>query len=293
MIIINYSTRKGGTAKTVSTIQTAVGLAQGGLRVLAIDLDPQANLTTILKKVSKPITKESLKLMREQYDQRKGTVDDVVAAKTVLHEYVSKKHFDYEISDVLESPKEVRNAIMDTPYDNLWIIPSGHRLSEADMKLKIAVQKSAERLKLAIAIVENDFDVVVIDNSPFENALTYNALEACYREGDIIVIPTKIDQGGLEGLDSTINTMLSYLEYSSLGYDFRILMTMVNRTKIDEEVVRTLKYMFGHRVFDTTIRYQTKPVTEAALKKEVLINVSKAGVAEDYKRFIEELKQII
>src|SRR5438132_3601524 len=43
--VIAFANQKGGVAKTTSTLNLGVALAEQGLRVLAIDLDPQGNLT--------------------------------------------------------------------------------------------------------------------------------------------------------------------------------------------------------------------------------------------------------
>ena len=43
--VIAFANQKGGVAKTTSTLNLAVAFAEQGLRVLAVDLDPQGNLT--------------------------------------------------------------------------------------------------------------------------------------------------------------------------------------------------------------------------------------------------------
>ena len=43
--VIVFANQKGGVAKTTTTLNLGVALAEKGLRVLAIDLDPQGNLT--------------------------------------------------------------------------------------------------------------------------------------------------------------------------------------------------------------------------------------------------------
>jgi chromosome partitioning protein len=43
--VIVFANQKGGVAKTTTTLNLGVALAEKGMRVLAIDLDPQGNLT--------------------------------------------------------------------------------------------------------------------------------------------------------------------------------------------------------------------------------------------------------
>lgn len=46
--IISFAVDKGGTGKTTTTLNVAAGLAARGFRVLALDADQQANLTSVL-----------------------------------------------------------------------------------------------------------------------------------------------------------------------------------------------------------------------------------------------------
>ncbi|RMG67832.1 MAG: hypothetical protein D6715_03800, partial [Calditrichaeota bacterium] len=43
--IVSFIIQKGGCGKTTTTVNTAAYLAQQGFRVLAVDMDPQGNLT--------------------------------------------------------------------------------------------------------------------------------------------------------------------------------------------------------------------------------------------------------
>ncbi len=44
-MIISFSTHKGGTAKTTSSINLASGLAREGCKTLLVDIDPQGHST--------------------------------------------------------------------------------------------------------------------------------------------------------------------------------------------------------------------------------------------------------
>lgn len=287
MLVISVQNEKGGCGKTTTSINLAYGLANAGKRVLLVDNDPQSNATSVVLGLSKNLDINSMDKILSLFKN----VDSVSLdeARKVLKMYVSKRVFPLDISDVLDKPSIIEEAIVKSLYDNLWVLPSSHKLSSSDIKLKNAVRNADGRLRNALDRVEEKFDVVIIDNSPFENALTYNSISACSRKGDTIIIPTKIDQGGLEGLDHTITTMIEWLEYGDLEYDFRILGTMVNKNKTDSTAMCFLRTLFSNRVFDTTIRYQAKPVVSASLSKQILIDKSKERVAEDYRNFVNEI----
>lgn len=290
---ISIINEKGGVGKTTTVVNLSYGLAQKGLKVLVVDLDPQANTTSVLLKQNNALTLNVLNELMDDFDKTGQNLSD---ARSVLSGYLRKRPFQSDISDVLENPDIVEEAIVDIEaflknetYHNMYIIPSSHRLTDTDMKLKIAMKRAEARLKMALDKVKDKYDVVIIDNSPFTNALTFNSINACYEDGDLILIPTKIEQGGLEGLDKTISTLFEWLELGYIEYDFKILLTMVNRNSIDQKCVEVLQHLFKERCMNNVIRYQAKPVTEASLKKEVLISNSNSNVANDYQNVIDEL----
>lgn len=294
MKIFAICMQKGGTGKTETSLNLAYACSAAGYRTLFVDMDPQANATSVIQKISMDVTVESYRKMREDYDNS-SEPNQLYRARKILKKYVYKKNYTVEISDVLEKPILIEEAILETSYENLHILPASQKLGDMDIKIKMSGKHPAGRLRLALNQVRDKYDVVIIDNSPFENALTYNSFCACMQEGDTIIIPAKINQGGLEGLDRTIDTLIEWLEYETLRYDFKILITMRNNNLVDHAGVQTIRHLFGERVYETTIRYQAKPVSEAGLKKEILIASTKdnIGVINDYREWAQEvLKEI-
>lgn len=286
MKIYSIQNKKGGVAKTQTALNLAYYLSQNEKKVLLVDNDPQANTTKIVLKPKEKGGKENaLKLVQQIDDTNKG----LLASCNILHSYVMQTPFAKDISDIYLDPKIIKETIQHTTYNNLDIIPSSNRLSVVDTQVKMSGKNPSGRLRQAFAQIQNDYDCIIIDNSPFENALTYNAMCSCYKEGDTIIIPIKIDESGLEGLDATLNTLFDWLETEQLEYDFKILITMANRNNVDKEWTNTLKELFQERVYNTTIRYQSKPVVDCSTKKEILIEKSKDSVADDYRAFCKEV----
>jgi chromosome partitioning protein len=83
--VIAFANQKGGVAKTTSTLNLAVALAEQGLVVLAIDLDPQGNLT-----MSQGLNPDTIE--RSMYD--------VLVHRLPIDEVVHKGETDLAVSSI-------------------------------------------------------------------------------------------------------------------------------------------------------------------------------------------------
>ena len=134
--IIAVANQKGGVGKTTTSINLAACLAEKGKKVLAVDMDPQGNLTSGLG-VDKDSVEKSI------YELIIGEVD---------------------IKDVIN--KEV--------LENLDI-PTSIDLSAAEIEL-IGVDDKEYILRNAIDQVKDQYDFVIIDCPPSLSMLTINAM---------------------------------------------------------------------------------------------------------------------
>ena len=135
--IIAVANQKGGVGKTTTSINLAACLAEKGKKVLAVDMDPQGNLTSGLG-VDKDSVEKSI------YELIIGEVD---------------------ITEVIN--KEV--------LENLAIIPTSIDLSAAEIEL-IGVDDNEYILRNAIDQVKDQYDFVIIDCPPSLSMLTINAM---------------------------------------------------------------------------------------------------------------------
>jgi chromosome partitioning protein len=140
MRILSFSTHKGGTGKTTSSINLAAKLGRDGHRTLLIDMDPQGHATLGV----------GLDLA---YDE--PNIADVLTDRGV----------------------PLGEIIRPTDIPNLMIAPSNIRLASVAESL-YAKMRREERLQKNLTAFQEPFEWVVIDCPPALGILTANALEA-------------------------------------------------------------------------------------------------------------------
>ena len=249
--IISFANQKGGVGKTTSAVNIAASLGILGHRVLIIDLDPQGNATSGLG--------------------------------------VAKKQLKYTTKDVLTGEAAAKDAILETEFTNLWLLPTNMSLASAEYELYDLCESDElpYRMKTVLEPIQNDFDYVIVDCPPSLGMLTINSFTA----SDGIVVPMQCEFYALEGLSQLMITISKIKAHYNPGLTVTgILLTMYsNRLLLTQQVKNELRKHYAGKLFETQISRGVKLSEAPGFGLPVYYHDKKSKGATEYLAVANEL----
>ena len=210
--IVAVANQKGGVGKTTTAVSLTAALGKRGKRVLLVDADPQGNATSGLG--------------------------------------VNKKELTVGVYEVLVGDATAKQAIRQTPFENVWLLPSSMDLAGAELEL-VSQEHREARLKSGLAAVVPEYDYILIDCPPSLGLITLNALTAA----DTVLIPIQCEYYALEGLSQLIATVRQVKRSYNPELELEgVLLTMYDgRLNLTQQVVQEVKKFFPKKVYGTVI----------------------------------------
>jgi chromosome partitioning protein len=249
--IIAVANQKGGVGKTTTAINLAASLALAERRVLLVDMDPQANLTSGI-----------------------GMRDQVV---------------DHSIYRALTSPDfdvDLASLVLATAIEGLALVPADRNLTGAEIEM-VGLLAREQRLRRLLRPLAERYDYVFIDCPPSLGLLTLNALVAA----DAVLIPLHCEYFALEGLAELISTMRRVRVALNPALDIEgVLLTMYDeRTNLGQQVSRDVRQFFKEKTYSTVIPRNVRLGEAPSHGMPVVLYDPKSRGAEAYVALAREI----
>lgn len=244
MITIAVINQKGGVGKTTTAVNLGAGLARLGRRVLLLDFDPQANLTSHLEFES---------------DEGVGTT-----------------------YDLLRSDRSIADLTQQTREPNLDVIPANDDLAGTELELAREVgaemilrEKLQDLDRLGMA-----YDFVLIDCPPSLGLLAVNALTAA----DEALVPIQAEFFALSGMATFVKVrdLVQNRLNHRLRLGGIVICMWKGQARLSHEVRDEVSSVFGDVLYKKVIRQNVKLAEAPSSAKTIFDYAPESNGAADY-----------
>ncbi|GAA3948272.1 ParA family protein [Allohahella marinimesophila] len=258
MQVITIANQKGGVGKTTTAVALGGLLAGQGKRVLLVDLDPQGSLTSYFG---------------HDPDTLQGSVHDI---------FTSVLNPDGRREVPADLPAQL---LRDTTCPGLMLLPASTLQATLERKLA-GVEGMGLVLRKALGHLRDEFDFVLLDNTPVLGVLLINSLAACER----ILIPVQTEFLALMGLERMLHTLTMVMRSQKRLLPYIIVPTMFDRrTGASIKSLRRIKHDYPETAWRYAIPIDTRfrDASQAGLVPS-LFDPSTHGV-KAYTRLLQDL----
>ena len=268
--LISVANFKGGSGKTTTAVHLIQYLALKGYRVLAVDIDAQASLTTMFG-------------LQPEYDVHENET------------FYAALRYDGERRPIAE-------IVRKTYIDGIDLVPANVELQEFEHQTahysgvgNAAARRFFTRIADALSAVEPDYDIVVFDCPPQLGFMTLATL--CASTAFILSIhPQMLDVASMNQFLAMAGDMLSVVRRNGAGMKFDWMRYLITRYEPNDvpqaQVVAFLRSIFEDRVLQNMMLKSTA-VSDAGIAKQTLYEMGKERIhRQTYERAIEAVNAV-
>lgn len=268
---------KGGSGKTTTAAHLAQYLALQGYRVLAVDLDPQASLSSLFGyQPELDLNGNDTIYGAIRYDEERRPLSEVIR-----HTYVDGL-------DLIPGNLELQEYEHTTPQHLA-------NRQTSDQSSNILEEMFFARVQTALKSVEHHYDVVVLDCPPQLGYLTLGAL--CAATSVIVTVhPQMLDVASMSQFLFMTSDLLAVVREAGGTLNFDFLRYLVTRYEPQDgpqtQIAGFLRAQFGDRVL-TAPMVKSTAISDAGLTKQTLYEVGRENFTRaTYDRAMEALTAV-
>lgn len=253
--VIAVVNNKGGVGKTTLSINLGHCTANKGVKTLAVDLDPQCNLTSTL------------------IDP--GKVQDTV----------------YELLGDEEAP-ELSSLIYPTDYEKFYVMPNIEETAALEPDLIERADRFSLLKDRLRPYARENFDMTFIDCPP--NLGTFSVM-AMVAADFVIVPVEGGSRYALDGLDKTVRAIETIRASHNPDLRFlRLLLNKVDRrTTVSRILIDQIRANYNDKVFDTMVPINTDVQQAELAKKSVVRFAPRSLGSKAFRKLAKELLAIL